>query len=505
MRYYLTTPIYYVNATPHIGHAYTTIAADILVRHHRQRGDDAFLLTGVDEHGTKVFRVAQEEGLEPQEYVDRIGEVWRALPAAVGAEPDFYIRTSDAGHKEFVRDFLQRIYDNGDVYEGVYAGLYCVGCEAFKTESELVDGKCPDHGPVEYIEEKNYFFRLSAYEERLLALYDERADFVLPSFRYNEARSFIAGGLQDFSISRAGEPWGIPLPWDESQVAYVWADALVNYLSALSYAHPGEDLVPVYWPAARHLMAKDILRFHCVYWPAMLLAAGYDVPQQIFVHGWLLMNEQKISKSLGNVIDPLPLVDVYGSDPVRYWAIRSATFGRDGAASEDGLHERYERELANELGNLLSRTTAMVARYRDGKLPAGPGSPDIAARLDRLHDDIPERIDGWELTGTLEAVWEVVRELNRLVERAKPWELAKDDDKAAELDTVLYDLADGVRSVAIALHAYLPATVPAILSALGQSSDVAWDGVRSGGLVPARGIEPAPPLFPRVERAAVGA
>src|SRR5262245_29688864 len=399
VRYYLTTPIYYVNATPHIGHAYTTIAADILVRHHRQRGDDAFFLTGVDEHGTKVFRVAQEEGLDPQEYVDRIGEVWRALPSAVGAEPDFYIRTSDAGHKEFVRGFLQRIYDNGDVYEGVYAGLYCVGCEAFKAESELVDGKCPDHGPVEYIEEKNYFFRLSAYEDRLLALYDEQPDFVLPSFRFNEARSFIAGGLQDFSISRAGEPWGIPLPWDESQVAYVWADALVNYLSALSYARPGEDLLPVYWPAARHLMAKDILRFHCVYWPAMLLAAGYEVPQQIFVHGWLLMNDEKISKSTGNVIDPFPLVEVYGSDAVRYWAIRSATFGRDGGASETSLHERYERELANELGNLVSRTTAMVARYRNGELPAGPGSPEIAVRLDALHDEIPRRLDAWDLNG----------------------------------------------------------------------------------------------------------
>ena len=502
MRYYLTTPIYYVNATPHIGHAYTTIAADILVRHHRQRGEDAFFLTGVDEHGTKVFRVAQEEGLDPQAYVDRIGEVWRTLPSAVGAEPDFYIRTSDAGHKEFVRDFLQRIHDNGDVYEGVYAGLYCVGCEAFKTESELVDGKCPDHGPVEYIEEKNYFFRLSAYEDRLLALYDQHPDFVLPSFRYNEARSFIAGGLQDFSISRAGEPWGIPLPWDESQVAYVWADALVNYLSALSYARPGEDLLPVYWPAARHVMAKDILRFHCVYWPAMLLSAGYDVPQQIFVHGWLLMNDEKISKSTGNVIDPFPLVDVYGSDAVRYWAIRSATFGRDGAASEVTLHERYERELANELGNLVSRTTAMVARYRDGELPAGSGSPEIAARLDALHAEIPARLDAWELTGVLESIWDTVRELNRLVERSKPWELAKDDARGAELGTVLHDLADGLRSVAIALHAYLPVITLAILRTLGQSPDVAWDGVRAGGLAPASGIEPAQPLFPRIERIA---
>ncbi len=503
VRYYLTTPIYYVNATPHIGNAYTTIAADILVRHHRQRGDDSFFLTGVDEHATKVYRVAEEEGLDAQTYVDRISEVWRELSTVIGAEPDFFIRTSDDGHKEFVREFVQRIYDNGDVYEDVYAGMYCVGCEAFKTPEELVDGECPEHGDrVEYIEEKNYFFRLSAYQDRLLALYDERPDFVLPSFRYNEARSFIAGGLQDFSISRAGQPWGIPLPWDESQVAYVWADALVNYLSGLTYARPGEDLVPVYWPVARHLIGKDILRFHCVYWPAMLLAAGYDVPQQIFVHGYLTMNDQKISKSTGNVIDPVPLVDVYGSDAVRYWAIRSATFGRDGAASEAILHERYERELANELGNLVSRTTAMVARYRNGELPAGPGSTEIAARLDSLHAEIPGRLDAWELNGVLESIWDTVRELNRLVERSKPWELAKDDARSAELDTVLYDLADGLRSIAVALHAYLPVISVAILRALGQDPEVAWDGVRAGGLAPARGIEPAPPLFPRVERIA---
>jgi methionyl-tRNA synthetase len=503
MRYYLTTPIYYVNASPHIGHAYTTIAADVLVRHHRQRGDDSFLLTGLDEHATKVYRVAQEQGLAAQDYVDRIAEAWRAVPAAVGAEPDFFIRTSDDGHKAFVRDFLQRIYDNGDVYEDVYAGLYCVGCEAFKTPEELVDGKCPEHGDrVEYIEEKNYFFRLSAYQERLLELYDARPDFVLPAFRFNEARSFIAGGLQDFSISRAGQPWGIPLPWDDSQVAYVWADALVNYLSALSYARPGEDLVQTYWPAARHMLGKDILRFHCVYWPAMLMAAGYEVPQQLFVHGYLTMEGQKISKSLGNVIDPLPLVEVYGSDAVRYWAIRSATFGRDGAASEESLHERYERELANELGNLVSRTTAMIARYRGGALPAGPGSSEVAARLDALHQELPARLDDWELTGALDVAWNVVRDHNRLVEQAKPWELAKDEGKAADLDRVLYDLADGVRSLAVALSAYLPATGPAILRALGQDESLEWDRVRSGGLEAATDLEPALPLFPRVERAA---
>jgi methionyl-tRNA synthetase len=498
MRFYVTTPIYYVNATPHIGHAYTTIAADIVARHRRQRGDETFFLTGVDEHATKVYRAAEEQGLEVQEYVDRIAEDWRALPGRIGAQPDFFLRTSDEGHKTFVRAFLQRIYDNGDVYEDLYAGLYCVGCEAFKTEAELVDGRCPDHGPVEYIEEKNYFFRLSAYEERLLALYDERADFVLPRFRSNEARSFIAGGLQDFSISRAGQPWGIPLPWDESHVAYVWADALVNYLSGLAYARPGDDLVPVYWPHVRHMMGKEILRFHAVYWPAMLLSAGYEVPQQLFVHGHLLAGEAKMSKSLGNAIDPLGLVDVYGADAVRFWALRSVSFGQDGIASVDALHERYERELGNDLGNLLSRTTAMISRYRGGELPAGPGSPEIAVRLDALHTEAARLFDTWEVSDALEAVWDVVRELNRHVERTKPWQLAK-DDKTADLDAVLYDLADGLRSIAVALGSVQPESVSRILVALGQPEDLAWAGVASGGLRPAGGIAPAAPLFPRVE------
>lgn len=499
MRYYLTTPIYYVNSTPHIGHAYTTMLADILVRHHHQRGEETFFLTGVDEHATKVFRAAREQGLEAQEYVDRIAEAWRALPGKVGAQPDFFIRTSDSGHKAFVRDFLQRIYDNGDIYEDVYSGLYCVGCEAFKSESELVDGTCPEHGVApEHIEERNYFFRLSAYQQRLLDLYDARPDFVLPGFRYNEARTFIAGGLQDFSISRAGQPWGIPLPWDESQVAYVWADALVNYLSALSYARPGEDLVAGYWPAVRHLLGKEIIRFHAVYWPAMLLSAGYDVPVQLFVHGHLLLDDEKISKSLGNVIDPLGLVDVYGSDAVRFWAVRSVSFGQDGSASVGALHERYERELGNDLGNLLSRTTAMIARYRGGRISAGGGNA-LAAGLIELHDGLPRRLDEWDLTGALDTIWDVVRGLNRYVEQTKPWELAKDDARAAELDAVLFTLADGLRSVAVALYAYVPDSAPRILRALGQGSDVSWGGVGPGQLAAAEGIEPAPPLFPRID------
>ncbi len=498
MSFYLTTPIYYVNDKPHIGHAYTTIAADVLTRHHRQRGDRTWLLTGVDEHASKVARVAAEQGLEPQEYADRIVGAWRELPRRLNVSNDFFIRTSDEGHKRFVQDFLQRIYDNGDIYQGVYAGFYCVGCEAFKTEAELVDGKCPEHDTVpEWIEEKNYFFRLSAYQERLLELYDERRDFVLPDYRYNEARSFIAGGLQDFSISRAGQPWGVPIPWDPDQVAYVWADALVNYLSALSYA-PGEDL-EAFWPAV-HLLGKDILRFHCVYWPALLLSAGYEVPKQLFVHGWLLLDDRKISKSLGNAFDPLDLIDLYGADAVRFWCVRAVSFGQDGAASIDGVHERYERELGNDLGNLLSRTTAMIARYRAGRLVASPwdASP-VRAELDSLAADVAARLDVFDLTGALERIWEVVRALNRYVETQAPWQLAKDEAKASELDRTLYDLVDGLRVVATALAAYIPDTADRILEALGQPLDLAWERVAYGLTGDLDGLAAAEPLFPRID------
>jgi methionyl-tRNA synthetase len=503
--FYLTTPIYYVNSTPHIGHAYTTIAADILVRHRRQRGEDTFFLTGTDEHASKVYRVAEEQGLDAKTYVDRMAEHWRELPRRVNASHDFFIRTTDEGHKRFVQEFLQRIYDRGDIYQGVYEGPYCVACEEFKSEAELVDGRCPIHDlPVEYIEEKNWFFRLSAYQERLLALYDEQPDLVLPRFRYNEARSFIAGGLQDFSVSRAGQPWGVPVPWDPDQVVYVWVDALINYVSALTYAREGEDLRARYWPHARHLLGKDILRFHCVFWPALLLAAGYDVPRQLFVHGYLLVDERKISKTLGNVIDPLELIDVYGADPVRYYVARVAQFGQDGTVSAEGFHEAYERELGNDLGNLLSRTTAMIARYRGGRLPAA-AQGETPWALDDLREEVAARFDSFDLTGALEAVWEVVRALNRYVEASAPWQLAKDEGRARELDAVLYNLVDGLCAVATALASYLPETAPRILEALGQDPDVSWDGIRPSRAEPADGIAPATPLFPRVDLPAAAA
>jgi methionyl-tRNA synthetase len=503
MRFYLTTPIYYVNSTPHIGHAYTTIAGDIVVRHHRQRGDATWFLTGVDEHADKVARVAAEQGLEPRAYTDQIVVAWQELPRRVNATIDFFIRTSDDGHKAFVQEFLQKIKDNGrdDIYQDVYAGLYCVGCEAFKTPEELVDGKCPDHGTVpEWIEERNWFFRLSAYQDQLLALYDERPDFVLPQFRYNEARSFIEGGLRDFSISRATQTWGVPIPWDPEQVAYVWADALINYLSALSYA-PGDDLEQ-FWPAV-HFLAKDILRFHCVYWPAMLLAAGYEPPRQLFVHGYLNKDQQKISKSLGNAVDPLDLIDVYGADAVRFWCARHVSFGQDGNVSLDSFRERYDSELANDLGNLVSRTTAMIARYRGGRLQQtpGPGAFDAAA----LREEIVGQLDRYDITGALDSIWQAVRALNQYVESAAPWNLAKDESRAAELDAVLYDLADGIVAVAVALAPYLPETAPRILEALRQSPDLSLERVAAGVAEATDGIDAAQPLFPRVDTPAPAA
>jgi methionyl-tRNA synthetase len=496
MSFYLTTPIYYVNSTPHIGHAYTTIAADILVRHHQQRGEETYFLTGVDEHADKVSRVAAEEGLTPQEFVDRIVPAWRELAPSVDARPDYFIRTTDEGHKRFVQEFLQRIYDNGDVYQDVYAGLYCVGCEAFKSEDELVDGKCPDHGTEpEWLEEKNWFFRLSAYQDRLLALYEERPDFVLPAFRANEARSFISGGLRDFSISRATQTWGIPVPWDPDQVAYVWADALVNYLSALSYA-PGADLR--LWPA-RHLLAKDILRFHCVYWPALLLSAGYEPPRQLFVHGYLNLDGRGISKSLGNVITVEDLTDVYGVDALRFWAARAVTFGQDADVTAEAFHERYERELGNDLGNLLSRTTALIARAGGALAEAPADGGELSAAADALREEVAGLFDRYEITTALDRIWDHVRRLNRHVEQTKPWELAKDPGRADDLARVLYELADGLRVVATALHAYVPGTSARILEALGQSGDVAWENVAAGRTAAVTGIEPAQPLFPRIE------
>src|ERR671917_339029 len=371
MAFYVTTPIYYVNAAPHLGHAYTTIGADILARHHRQRGEDVFFLTGTDEHGEPVEKVAKAEGISPKELADRNAQRFLDLLPRINASNDFFIRTSDPRHKAKVQEVMQRVHDNGHAYKGTYEGWYCPRCADFKTETEIGEGNtCPIHKiPLDREDEENWFFALSKFQEPLERLYAERPDFVTPRHRYNEALSFIKSGLRDLSLSRQRLKWGVPVPWDESQVIYVWIDALLNYYTALSYARPGQDLTEKFWPADVHLIGKDILKFHAVIWPAMLMAAEIEVPRQVGIHGFLLMGEHKMSKSLGNVIDPFQVADLYGADALRFYLLREVRFGQDGEVSPEGFETRYTTELANEYGNLASRTLAMVGRYRDGVIP----------------------------------------------------------------------------------------------------------------------------------------
>ncbi len=488
--FYVTTPIYYVNAAPHLGHAYTTIAADVMARHHRQRGEDVFFLTGTDEHGEPVADAAHALGVEPQELADRNAERFRALAPRLGASNDFFIRTTDPEHIAVVQDVLSRVHANGYVYEGVYEGWYCPRCADFKAENEIDEGHlCPIHH-IELVreQEENWFFALSKFQERLETLYRERPDWVAPRTRYNEALSFIAGGLRDVPLTRRHLTWGVPVPWDPEHVFYVWFDALLNYYSALSYARPGQDLTGEFWPASCHLIAKDILRFHTVYWPALLMAAELELPERVFVHGYLLMEGEKMSKSLGNVLDPFAVIDRFGSDALRFYLLRDVSFGQDGSVSTAAFEQRYESELANDYGNLASRVLAMVARYRDGVLPQGPDGvvldPLLAGDFDGLSERVAELIDRVELTLALDEIWQRVRRLNRYVEEQAPWVLAKDPSRAGDLDRVLGSLIEGLRVVTVLLHPYLPASTERLLEALGAPRIVAIE-----------------PLFPRVEAA----
>jgi methionyl-tRNA synthetase len=495
--FYVTTPIYYVNAAPHLGHAYTTIAADVMARHHRQRGDDVFFLTGVDEHGEPVADAAKAQGLEPKELADRNAERFRALAPRLEATNDYFIRTSDPEHGRRVQEVLQRVYDNGYVHEGLYEGWYCPRCADFKVENEIEEGnRCPIHHIVlERHSEQNYFFALSAFQERLEQLYADNPSFVAPRVRYNEALSFIKSGLQDISLSRAQLTWGVPVPWDPSHVFYVWFDALLNYYTALGFARDGEDLTDRFWPATCHVIGKDILRFHTVFWPAMLMAADLPVPEQVFVHGFLLMDGEKMSKSLGNVLDPFEIIDRFGTDALRYYLTRDVTFGEDGSVSTAAFEQRYETELANELGNLASRTLAMIARYRDGQVPDADVDPGLASEFDGLAESVAERIDRIELTQALDEIWRRVRRLNRYVEEQAPWTLAKDPDRAADLDSVLRTLAEGLRVVAVLLAPWIPGSAEKLLAALGAPDlSLASAGFGSGTPGAVAALEP---LFPK--------
>src|SRR5450759_4757414 len=404
MSFYVTTPIYYVNAAPHLGHAYTTIAADVMARHHRQRGEEVFFLTGTDEHGEPVADAAHALGIPPQELADRNAERFKALAPQLGATNDFFIRTTDPQHEAVVQDVLSRVRENGFVYEGTYEGWYCPRCADFKADSEIDAGnRCPIHHiELTREQEDNYFFRLSAFQERLERLYVEREDFVAPRTRYNEALSFIRSGLRDVPLTRHKLTWGVTVPWDSQHVFYVWFDALLNYYTALSYACEGEDLTGRFWPASYHLVAKDILRFHAIYWPALLMAAEIELPEHIFVHGYLLMEGEKMSKSLGNVLDPFAVIERYGADALRFYLLRDVPFGQDGSVSTASFEQRYESELANELGNLASRTTAMLARYRDGSVSPGEIDRAIVEDFAGLRERVSMHLDRAELTLALD-------------------------------------------------------------------------------------------------------
>jgi methionyl-tRNA synthetase len=496
--FYVTTPIYYVNAAPHLGHAYTTIGADILARHMRQRGEDVFFLTGTDEHGEPVVQAAEREGITPRELGDANAPRFRELMARVGVSNDFFIRTTDPEHESKVQEILQLVHDNGHVYPGTYEGWYCPRCADFKSDTEVgPDNTCPIHGiPLDWQQEENYFFRLSSFQEPLERLYSERPDFVLPPARFNEALAFIRRGLADVSLSRAKISWGVPVPWDPSQVFYVWFDALLNYVTALTYARPGEDLVARYWPATFQLIGKDILKFHAVYWPALLMAAGYDVPRHLFVHGFLLMQGEKMSKSLGNVLDPVTVIDRFGADALRYYCFRDVSFGQDGSVSTTDFETRYETELANELGNLASRSLAMVERYRDGVVPDAGIDPELAADFDGLAGLVRERLDRADLTAGLDEIWQRVRRLNRYVEERAPWQLARADARSGELDMTLRSLAEGLRVLAVLLYPYIPDSAQQLLGALGRPA-LELDGARFGARGGGARVETVPPLFPK--------
>ncbi len=500
MSYYVTTPIYYVNGEPHLGHAYTTIAADVLARHMRQRGEDVFFLTGTDEHGEPVAQAAERLGITPRELGDRNAVRFRELAGRLNATNDFFIRTTDPEHEAKVAEVVQRIHDNGHVYEGTYEGWYCPRCADFKTEAELEEGnRCPIHKiELELEHEDNWFFRLSSFQEPLERLYAEQPEFVVPQVRYNEALSFIKGGLRDLSLSRARLKWGVDVPWDPSQVIYVWIDALLNYYTALSYARPGEDLTERYWPATVHLVGKDILKFHAIIWPAMLMAAELAVPERVAIHGYLLLGEHKMSKSLGNVIEPFKVVDLYGADALRFYAMREVRFGQDGEVSPEGFEQRYTSELANEYGNLASRTLAMIERYRDGVVPEAEPRTELLTEFEGLGEAVAGHLDRVDLTPALDEIWRRVKRLNRYVQDEQPWQLAKDAERAEHLDAVLYGLAEGLRVVSVLLHPFMPASAERLLAALGRE-DRALDGARFGAAPGGARIGELGQLFPRVE------
>jgi methionyl-tRNA synthetase len=504
--YYLTTPIYYVNDVPHIGHAYTTVAADVLARWRRLNGDRVHFLTGTDEHGQKVAQAAAERQMTPQEHVDDMLPRWQEMLDLLRISNDDFIRTTEERHEARVQEFMQRLYEQGDLYQATYSGPYCVRCEAYYTDEELVEGLCPLHRrPVEHFEQQNWFFRLSKYADDLLRLYDEQPTFVQPAVRLNEVRAFVEAGLEDISATRSAFSWGVPCPWEEGHVFYVWFDALLNYLSAAGYG-ADEASFERRWPADVHLIGKDILRFHAVYWPAMLIAAGVPVPKQVYAHGFLLVGGEKMGKSNATGIHPAELVEHFGRDCYRYYFLREISFGQDGAFSWESMESRYTTDLANDLGNLANRVLNMVGSYCGGVVPepaAQDKDPEAALAADlRTAVEGLRAFDGLDFKRGLEQLWVLVGGVNRYVEVRAPWRLRK-QGLADELATALYTCVDALRILAVLVSPVMPDAAERLWAKLGLDDDLAAQRLPHAarrGLLPAGvRVERGEVLFPKLD------
>lgn len=507
-KYYITTPIYYPSDKLHIGHGYTTVAADSIARYRRMQGFDVMFLTGTDEHGEKIEDKARAAGVTPKQYVDKIVAGIKDLWELMNISYDRFVRTTDDYHEESVKKIFRRLYEQGDIYKGEYVGKYCKGCEAFWTESQLVDGCCPDCGkPVYEAREEAYFFRLSKYADRLLKLYEDQPEFLQPQTRLNEMKAFINQGLEDLCVSRTSFTWGIPVDFDAGHIVYVWVDALSNYISALGYYNETYKDFERYWPADVHLMAKEIVRFHSVIWPALLMALDLPLPKRVFGHGWLLMDGGKMSKSVGNVVDPVVLCNRYGVDAIRYYLMREIPFGRDGIFSNENLIARINSDLANDLGNLVSRTVSMVNKYFGGRLPAVTEAASADDELIAMCRELPAKVDDciekFMLPAALTEIFAVISRANKYIDETAPWVLAKDEAKLPRLGAVLYNLCESLRICSVLLSPFMPSTAPKIQRAVGAGADICCLEALEFGRLPAETVvSDIGSLFPRIDSAA---